>query len=410
MTTLAVSVRRPRPRYLTPGTRIVLLVAALGAVVLILRFVRGLGATTNLSDAYPWGLWIAIDVACGVALAAGGFTTALAAHVLGRESLHPVVRPALLTAMLGYTFVALGVCTDLGRFWAIWHVMLPSMWQPNSVLFEVAVCVMTYLTVLYIEFLPVVCERLVGRIRLPRPLRALTGPLDRGLRALQGALGRTMTVFIVLGVVLSCMHQSSLGTLMVIADDRLHPLWQTPVLPLLFLLSAIGVGFPMVIFESLLASRSLGTPPEIDVLARLARTIPALLGVVLAARLVDLAVRGAFVHLLDATPTTAMFVLELGLGLVLPIAIFLDPRRRRTPRWLLAGSSLAILGVVLNRIDVFLVGYRPRDPSASYVPAWTEIAVTAGFVAAIVLLYRLLVLNLPVIESLPPAPRTETAS
>lgn len=394
------NIRESRPRFFTPGVWVVTAVALVGAVSLAARFVFGLGAVTNLSDDYPWGLWIAIDVACGVALAAGGFTTAFIAHLVNREEFHPVVRPALLTAMIGYTFVALGVMTDLGRFWAMWHVMLPWMWQGNSVLFEVAICVMTYLTVLYIEFLPVVCERFVGRINLPGALARLNGVVDRSLRRLDAGLGRVMTVFIILGVVLSCMHQSSLGTLMVIAGPKLHPLWQTPMLPLLFLLSAFAVGLAMVIFESLLASRSFRLAPELDVLASLARFIPMLLGLYAIARIVDVLNRGAFETLLDGSSGGVLFLVEFGLGVVVPFAILMNARRRGRPRWLLGAASLVIFGVVMNRLNVFLLAYTPAIQTQSYFPAIGEFAVTAGFIAMIVLFYRLVVLHFPVIERL----------
>jgi len=390
----------PRPRFFTPGVWLVTAIAVLGGAVLLYRFMFGLDSTTNLTNRYPWGIWIAIDVACGVALAAGGFTTAFLAHVVHREEFHPIVRPALLTAMIGYTFVALGVATDLGRFWAIWHVMLPSMWQGNSVLFEVAICVMTYLTVLYIEFLPVVCERFVGRVRLPGPLARFDVPVDRLLRVLESGLGRVMTVFIILGVLLSCMHQSSLGTLMVVSGPKLHPLWQTPMLPALFLLSAFAVGFPMVIFESLLASRSFGLPPERRILSRLACFIPILLGVYFAAKMIDLANRGAFGLLMEGSLESNIFLAEVGLGVVVPFFIFLSSRLRTSTRWLMAGSALVILGVVLNRMNVFLIGYSPAYGGEPYVPAWTEVAITAGFIAMTVLLYRFFALNFPVIEQL----------
>lgn len=389
-----------RPRFFTPGTWVVAAIAALGAVVLLARFALGLGATTNLSDAYPWGIWIAIDVACGVALAAGGFTTAFLARLLGRREHHAVVRAALLTAVIGYTFVAMGVLTDLGRFWAIWHVLLPTMWQPNSVLLEVGLCVVTYLTVLYLEFLPIACERFIGRVHLPGPLARFNGAVDAVLRRLDSTLARIMTGLVILGVVLSCMHQSSLGTLMVIAGDKLHPLWQTPVLPMMFLLSAFAVGLSMVVFEGILAARAFGFAPERDVLGRLAAFIPVLLGIYLTAKVIDLAVRGAWVHVFEPSVASAAFGAEIVLGVLVPIAIFLDAHRRRAPRWLFAGSALVVLGVVLNRVDVFLVGYTPRG-GGSYVPAWTEVAVTAGFIAMIVLAYRFVVLNFPVIEALP---------
>jgi Ni/Fe-hydrogenase subunit HybB-like protein len=390
----------PRRRFFTPGVWLVTAIAVLGGAVLLYRFAFGLDSATNLTNRYPWGIWIAIDVACGVALAAGGFTTAFLAHVVHREEFHPVVRPALLTAMIGYTFVAMGVATDLGRFWAIWHVMLPSMWQGNSVLFEVAICVMTYLTVLYIEFLPVVCERFIGRVRLPGPLARFNVPVDRLLRVLESGLGRVMTVFIILGVLLSCMHQSSLGTLMVVSGPKLHPLWQTPMLPALFLLSAFSVGFPMVIFESLLASRSFGLPPERRVLSRLACYIPLLLGVYFAAKMIDLANRGAFGLLIEGSLESNIFLVEVGLGVVIPFFIFLSSRLRASTGWLMTGASLVILGVVLNRLNVFLIGYTPAYDGEPYVPAWTEVAITAGFIAMIVLLYRFFALNFPVIEQL----------
>lgn len=395
-----LSIPRTRPRFFTPGVWVVTAVAIIGAAALAARFVVGLGAVTNLSDAYPWGLWIAIDVACGVALAAGGFTTAFVAHLLHREQFHPLVRPALLTAMIGYTFVALGVMTDLGRFWAMWHVMLPWMWQGNSVLFEVAICVMTYLTVLYIEFLPIVCERFIGRVRLPGPLARLDRSVDRMLRVLDAGIGRVMTVFIILGVVLSCMHQSSLGTLMVIAGPKLHPLWQSPMLPMFFLLSAFAVGFSMVIFESLLASRSLGLEPEIDALARLASFIPVLLGIYAAAKVIDLLNRGAVGSLVQPTPAAGLFMLEFIGGVVLPFAVLMRQRLRHSPRGLLTAASLVIFGVIANRLNVFLLAYTPTIEGERYYPAFAEVAVTAGFIAMIVLIYRFIVLNFPVIERL----------
>lgn len=395
-----LSIPRTRPRFFTPGVWVVTAVAIIGAAALAARFVVGLGAVTNLSDAYPWGLWIAIDVACGVALAAGGFTTAFVAHLLHREQFHPLVRPALLTAMIGYTFVALGVMTDLGRFWAMWHVMLPWMWQGNSVLFEVAICVMTYLTVLYIEFLPIVCERFIGRVRLPGPLARLDRSVDRMLRVLDAGIGRVMTVFIILGVVLSCMHQSSLGTLMVIAGPKLHPLWQSPMLPMFFLLSAFAVGFSMVIFESLLASRSLGLEPEIDALARLASFIPVLLGIYAAAKVIDLLNRGAVGSLVQPTPAAGLFMLEFIGGVVLPFAVLMRQRLRHSPRGLLTAASLVIFGVIANRLNVFLLAYTPTIEGERYYPAFAEFAVTAGFIAMIVLIYRFIVLNFPVIERL----------
>ncbi|MBS0196441.1 MAG: Ni/Fe-hydrogenase cytochrome b subunit [Planctomycetes bacterium] len=399
-----------RPRYFTPGVWVVAAFAAIGAVAWIYRMLFGLGAATNLNNAYPWGIWIGIDVATGVALAAGGFTTAFLAHILHREQYHPLVRPALLTAMLGYTFVALGVMTDLGRFWAMWHVMLPTMWQPNSVLFEVAICVMCYLSVLYIEFLPAVCERFVGRVNLPGPARVLNRHVDRALRFADATLGRFMTIFIILGIMLSCMHQSSLGTLMVITEGKLNAFWHTPALPALFLLSAFAVGYPMVIFESIIAHRSFGLRGESDLLSRLARFIPFTLGVYFTAKITDLAVRGQLPHLLDRGTYSRLLLSELLVGVVFPFIIFASRPLRSRTAWLFVGSACVIAGVVLNRLNVFLFAYSPLDRSAVYSPSLSEVAVTIGAVAMTVLIYRGIAINLPVIEQLEPPHAPHRAS
>jgi Ni/Fe-hydrogenase subunit HybB-like protein len=284
-----------RNEFWTPGVFALIALTLVAVGIAIYRFLFGLTAVTNLDQEHPWGIWIAIDVATGVALAAGGFTTAAAlTHIFHRERYAVLVRPALLTAMLGYTFVALGLTVDLGRYYNIWHPIVPSMWQGNSVLFEVGMCVVVYLHVLYIEFLPVVCERFIGAVDLPGPLASLNKPVDTLLRFLDKTLGKVMFLFIIAGVVLSCMHQSSLGGLLLIAPYKMHPLWYTPILPFLFLLSAIAVGFPMVIFESLLASKSFGREPEMHVLSPLAKLVTLTLGVYMIAKGADLLIRDAY--------------------------------------------------------------------------------------------------------------------
>jgi Ni/Fe-hydrogenase subunit HybB-like protein len=385
-----------RHKFFTPGVYILILIAFNGLVFLMGRFVFGLGAVTNLNNQYPWGLWIGVDVAAGVALAAGGFTTAAFGHVMHREEYHAIVRPALLTAMLGYTFVAFGVCVDIGRWYFIWHPLI--MWNGNSALFEVGICVMIYMTVLYIEFLPIVTERFIGKVNMPGLLSALNKPADKMLRLLDRGLSKTMFIFIIAGVVLSTLHQSSLGTLMVIAGPKMHPLWQTPILPLLFLLSAISVGFPMVIFESLIASRSLGLKPEMHILSKLGSMIAPLLGIYLAFKLGDMFIRETFVYLREVTTASVMFSLELLLGVIIPLRMFLSPKVLKSPPLLFTASALVVLGVLLNRINNFIVAYNPPYSSNSYFPSIGEISVTLGFVAILVLAYRFIVLNFPVIS------------
>jgi len=259
-------------RFFTPDAIVVLAIALIGWSLGLFRMVVGLDMATNLTDQYPWGIWIAIDVATGVALAAGGFTTAALAHIFYRGRFHGITRAALLTAMLGYTFVAIGLLFDLGRWYNVWHPMI--YWQGNSVLFEVGVCVMAYLTVLYLEFLPIVAERFRKGVSFWRPLRFLEGPAKVVILAGDKVASRLMSLLIIAGVVLSCMHQSSLGALMVIAPTKVHPLWYSPVLPLMFLASAVAVGFPMVIFEAVIAHRSFRRPQETKILGRSPGTSP----------------------------------------------------------------------------------------------------------------------------------------
>jgi len=352
-----------------------------------------------LNDQYPWGIWIGVDVASGVALAAGGFTMAFIAHVLNIERYHVLVRPALLTAAIGYTFVGLGVAIDLGRYYNIWHMLVPSMWQGNSVLFEVGMCVMIYLTVLYIEFLPIVCERFMGRVNLPGVLGKLNGFLDGLLRILDRTLSKVMSVFIIAGVVLSCAHQSSLGSLMAIAPSKLYPLWHTPVLPLLFLLSAFAVGFSMAIFESILASRSFKRKPEMFVLSPLARMIPLLLVVYFAAKVIDLVNRDAWPLLFEFNTRAVMFWIEIVVGVVIPTFLFLSHRLRRHSGWLFTGATMVVFGVMLNRFNVFVTGYTPPYATERYYPMWTEIVLTVGMISLIVFLYRIWVFIFPVLPA-----------
>jgi len=401
----ALPVQKP---LLTPGVFVLLGLVAVGLGFAVYRYLFGLGAVSNLSDSYPWGIWIGIDVAAGVALAAGGFTTATLAFIFQRDQYRPIARPALLTAMLGYTFVALSLLVDLGRYYNIWHPLLPSMWQGDSALFEVAMCVMAYLTVLYLEFVPVLLEGLRGKLHLPAPLHRLHGPVEALLQKgwfqslvglLERSFGRVLFLLVIAGVVLSCLHQSSLGALMVIAPYKVHPLWYTPVLTLLFLLSAIAVGYPVVIFESVLAARTFGRKPEMHLLSGLARFVPPLLGLYLAAKICDLVIRGAYRYLLEGSFQSFMFLVELGLGVLLPFLMFLSERVRRSQAGLFVSATLVVLGVVLNRVNVFVVAYKPLYATKTYVPAIGEVAVTVAMISALVLCYRLIVSILPVIPA-----------
>ncbi|MCB9849752.1 MAG: Ni/Fe-hydrogenase cytochrome b subunit [Phycisphaerales bacterium] len=377
-------------KLITPGVLVLLILTGIGVCFAIWRFIFGIGSITNLDNQHPWGIWIAIDVATGVALAAGGFTTAALAHIFHREHYHAVVRPALLTAMLGYTFVGLGLMIDLGRFYNIWHPIVPAMWSGHSVLFEVGLCVMCYLTVLYIEFLPIVCERLEKEERWPR-VRVFCMKLN-------GLVGRIMFFFIIAGVVLSCLHQSSLGNLMVLAPSKMHDLWDTPILSLLFLLSAFAVGFPMVIVESMVASRSFKLKPEMHILSPLAKFVPVLLGIYLGFKVGDLAVRDKLSLIGEGSPQATMFVVEMVFGVIAPFIMLLFARVRKSPTGLFIAALMIVLGVALNRINVFLVAFQPLYPQKTYFPSIGEVAVTVGLISLLIFCYRVIVNYFPVIS------------
>jgi Ni/Fe-hydrogenase subunit HybB-like protein len=355
------------------GTLLLAPFVLLGLSLLVVRFTRGIGAVSNLNDAYPWGVWIGFDVLTGVALAAGGFTMAGAVYVFGLERYRPLVRPAILTAFLGYLLVIGGLMVDLGRPWAIWKPLV--FWQPESVMFEVAWCVTLYTTVLALEFSPVVFER----FGLATPLRLVR---------------RIMPPLVIAGVILSTLHQSSLGSLFLIAPAKLHALWYTPMLPLLFLVSAVMTGPAMVIFEAVVSARAFGRAPERDLLLSLGRVLSYLLGVYLVLRGGDLVVRGV-TGALTPTPQSLSFAAEVLAGGVLPFVILLSRRTRESLGRLFGASSLVLFGVVLNRLNVAVVGISAASWQV-YVPAWSEIAISLSMVAAGVIAFGLAVTFLPV--------------
>lgn len=358
--------------------RIVLLVVlAAGFYATILRFVKGLGAATNLSDQFPWGIWIGFDVLCGVGLAAGGFTLAATVYVFHIERFHPILRPAILTAFLGYALVAVALLFDLGKPYNIWHPLI--MWNPHSVMFEVAWCVMLYLTVLALEFSPAVLER----FHLHRPLRvvkAVTIPL------------------VILGVVLSTLHQSSLGSLWLIMPTKLHPYWYSPLQPVFFFISAVGVGLAMVIFESNLSARAFGREIEMPLLEVLGRAMAVVLALYGMLKLQDLWTRGALVHLREPSTETVLFVLEMTLGLLVPLPLLSFRKIREDRNGLFGVAVLVITGFLLNRLNVSITGLEASS-GVHYFPRWTEVAVTLSIVGVGFLLFSLAVQYLNVFEA-----------
>ena len=355
---------------LPTGTFILGCLVILGLIPVVLRYINGLGAISNLSDGRPWGVWISFDLYCGVALAAGGFTLAGIVYIFGREKYHSVARPAILTAFLGYLLVILALLVDLGQPWYIWHAII--YWNIHSPLFEVAVCVMTYTAVLALEFSPAVFERL-SELNVPVIRRFNWHIPLRVIRAIQIPL-------VIAGIALSTLHQSSLGTMLLMMPQTLHPLWYTPILPLLFLISAISVGPAVVIFESTLSTRAFGHELAIDVLSGLGRAIPYILGLYLLLKLVDLLVAGELGLLFTAYPINLLWWAEIIIGVVTPIILLSRPAIRQNRRGVFWSSVLVIFGLVLNRFNVSMLALGMR-PGFTYFPHWMEIAISVALVA-----------------------------
>ena len=359
-----------------------LMAAALAATAL--RFGGSLGASTNLSDQFPWGLWIGFDVLCGVGLAAGGFTLAATVHIFHLKRFEPIVRPAILTAFLGYVLVCLALMFDLGRPWNIWHPLI--MWNPHSVMFEVGWCVTLYTTVLALEFLPLVLERFrLERARL--------------------MLRRIMIPIVILGVILSTLHQSSLGTLFLIMPQKMNALWYTPLLPILFYISAIATGLAMTIFESWHSARAFARQLEFPLVQKLSRVLAVIIAVYLAMRFMDLSGRHAWVMMDQPGTERWLFGVEIVL-MAVPMLLLFRERTRNSPQAIYLCSVMYLLGFVTNRLNVGITAME-RASGVQYIPKWSEVAVTLGLVAAGFAIFRVAAQYLPVFEDdVPPATPT----
>lgn len=363
-------------RLLSPVTFVlgVLILAALA--ILAVRFIYGLGAVTNLNDGYPWGIWVVADVVIGSAFACGGFSVAMLVYIFNKGEYHPLVRPALLASLFGYTLAGVGVLFDLGRWWNFWHILAPGYASPNSVMFEVAACISLYIIVMWIEFSPTFFEKW-------------------GMKDARRKVNKAMFFFIALGTVLPMMHQSSLGSLLVVFGTQIHPLWQTIVLPLIFLISAITIGYAVVLFESCLAAAGYRRSIEMHLLTPLSKIMLGMLAVFMVLRFGDLVVRGALGYAFEGSLQAAMFWLETAC-FVAPFMLLRSEVARRNPARLFVAGGLLMLGGVLLRINAFLVGYDTGE-GWSYFPSVPEMLVTFGMFAIEILAYIVITRRFPVL-------------
>ncbi len=364
---------------LTMWRVIVTIIMAAGVYAAYARFALGFHASTNLVDAQPWGLWVGLGTLCGVGISAGGFAIAAAVYVLGFERYRPVVRASVLLSFLGYLTVCAGMMYELGLPWRIWHPIV--MWNRHSVLFEVSWCVMLYTTVLTLEFSP----SLVEKIPLPR------------LRNLYLKWHHEILIgLVMIGAVLSSLHQSFLGGLYLLTKGKLDPIWYSQYLPTLFYLSAVPAGLAATIMAVYLCTRSLNARVDPSVLTEMSQVIAPLLYVYALFRGIDLFTHGGAPYIFMWRQEAALFWLEIGLFVIAPVILLSREKIRTNPQSLYFTCSLVVMGFIANRLNVSVTALE-RTSGFHYVPKWTEFALTLATVTAAAVAFHYAVLYLDIL-------------
>ena len=363
---------------LTAWDGVLLAIMAVGGILAVVRYAAGIGSVANINNAYPWGWWVGYGIMTMIALGGVGFTITGLVEVLGRHRYHSLLRPAVLMAFLCYTSAIVMLMVELGRPWNVWMILVS--WAPTAALYEVGWCAFLYLSVLAFEFAQVPLEQL-GWGRALRVMRVVYLPL------------------MLLGVTLSHLHQSSLGTLMVLIPHKINVLWWSDQLPLLFLFSAMMAGPALAILEYLAAARWLGFEPRMDMLARLARIEAWLVGLFLVFQLGDLVARGSVGAMLTGTWFAVSFWAEIGLGLLLPLVLLAMPEVRERRAGLATACALVVAGVLFHRLNVAVIGLRVRHWE-TYVPSLGEVGITLGITAGAVFVFGVVARILPIHEEL----------
>ena len=369
---------------LTPWRVLAVLIFIAGGIATYMRFVMGWQTATNLSNGQPWGIWVGVSTLCGVGLSAGGFAIAGAVYLLGMERYRPISRAAVMIAFLGYTTVCAGYAWELGLPWNFWHPIV--MWNRSSVLFEVVWCIMLYTTVLALEFSPVLIEKL---------------PWQNLRERLLSWQHRVLIGLVLIGVLLSSLHQSFLGGLFIIFKGKEYPLWYSNYETTQFYLSALPAGLAMVIIALYLSIRSLNVKVDPALLGELSRVITPLLVIFGVFRFVDLLRQHAGAYLFMARPETFYFWLEIAMFIVAPLVLFNLDRIRSKPIGLYWASAVTVMGFLTHRVNVSITALE-RATGTHYVPKWSELAVTIMLISTAVIVFRWAVLHLKIF------PRTES--
>ncbi|WP_457553485.1 sulfate respiration complex protein HmcC [Desulfobacula sp.] len=377
----------PENKKLTVFNVVTGIILAGGLVLTILRFTMGLGVVTNLDNNNPWGLWIGFDLLCGVALAAGGYVTSAACYIFGLKRFHSAVRPAILTAFLGYALVVLALHYDVGRPWRLPYPIFYSQ-GTSSLLFEVGLCVFLYLTVLFIEYSPAAMEWL-------------------GFRKLRNKVVKLTILLTIFGVILSTLHQSSLGALFMIVPSKLHPLWYSSYLAVYFFISSIFAGMSMVIFEGSLAHRYLKYKMDethlkesTGVALGFAKAASFLMMGYVGIKIVGLSIDNNWHYI--ATGWGFWYLLELVGFVLFPAILYAMGSREKNLLFIRAASIWTILGIILNRLNISIVAFNWQLPSdLRYCPSFMEIGITVFIVTLGIVIYRFIATRMPILYDHP---------
>ena len=349
-----------------------------GSAVALNRMIFGLGAATNLNDTYPWGLWLSLDVLGGVAMAAGGFIIACAVYLFNWKKYRPIVRPAILTAFLGYLMAVLALFLDIGHPFRLWHPSIPTMWQWHSVMWVVAMHVIFYTTTLALEFSPMLFERL-------------------GMEKVRKAVGKIMVGAVIFGVMLSTLHQSSLGAVFLIAPSKMSALWWDPKLPFHFLVSAVAMGLAMVSFETSLSQKYLKHKVDKEIIFGLARGTLYVLCFYFLLKMYQLFTVASPRMAFDGTVEGNMYLLEMLIGVLIPIGLLLNKKYRTSPSVIFSINIMVIAGVLLNRLNVGMFSMESYNAwrGVGYFPSWQEFVLSLGVMSTGVVLYKMAAKHLP---------------
>jgi Ni/Fe-hydrogenase subunit HybB-like protein len=377
---------RPTGKILTPFNVITVAIMLAAAVILFFRFTRGLGSVTNLDQEFPWGLWIGFDVLAGVAFAGGAYVLTFLVYILRMEKYHPIVRVTVLNGFLAYVFYAGALLLDLGRPWNVVNPIIGNSFGLTSVLFLVAWHFMLYMMAELVEFSPAIAEWL-GWKRIHRILTGLT-------------VGT-----VIFGITLSTLHQSALGALYMMAKPKIHPLWYSEFIPILFFVSSIFAGLSMVIFEGSISRRVFADrldrkhgKSHDDIVLGLSKLAGGAMFVYLFMQVLQFVHDQKWVHLEGGW--AAWYLLEI-LGLTaVPMALLVAGSNRRSMALVKTGAGLAILGVLLNRLNISVIAFKWYLP-VHYVPTWMEFVVSAAVLSAELWVFRWVVRRLPVLGGEP---------